>query len=73
MLPLFDAVININRQYLTIGVNGLVEAAEFLGIPINDNQKCRFCTGVLGQIETYNKRYRTKDYVNCEMIRKCRS
>ena len=38
MLPLFDAgYINIKRQYLTIGVNGLVEAAEFLGIPINDN------------------------------------
>ena len=32
MLPLFDAgYINMSRQYLTIGVNGLVEAAEFLG------------------------------------------
>ncbi len=31
MLPLFDAgYINMGRQYLTIGVNGLVEAAEFL-------------------------------------------
>jgi len=31
MLPLFDAgYINISRQYLTIGVNGLVEAAEFM-------------------------------------------
>ncbi len=71
MLPLFDAgYININRQYLTIGVNGLVEAAEFLGIPINDNQKyVDFVQGVLGQIETYNKRYRTKDVMfNCEMI-----
>ena len=30
MLPLFDAgYINLGRQYLTIGVNGLVEAAEF--------------------------------------------
>ena len=29
MLPLFDAgYINIKRQYLTIGVNGIVEAAE---------------------------------------------
>lgn len=71
MLPLFDAgYININRQYLTIGVNGLVEAAEFLDIPINDNQKyVDFVQGVLGQIETYNKRYRTKDVMfNCEMI-----
>src|SRR5574344_1545956 len=36
MLPLFDAgYINMKRQYLTIGINGLVEAAEFLGIEIN--------------------------------------
>ena len=27
----------MDRQYLTIGVNGLVEAAEALGIEINDN------------------------------------
>ena len=38
MLPLFNAgYINMDRQYLTIGVNGLVEAAEALGIEINDN------------------------------------
>lgn len=38
MLPLFDAgYINMSRQYLTIGVNGLVEAAEFLGLKITDN------------------------------------
>ena len=38
MLPLFDAgYINLGRQYLTIGVNGLVEAAEFMGLKINDN------------------------------------
>ena len=42
MLPLFDSgYINLSRQYLTIGVNGLVEAAEFLGITINDNPACR--------------------------------
>ena len=38
MLPLFDAgYINIGRQYLTIGINGLVEAAEFMGLQITDN------------------------------------
>lgn len=71
MLPLFDAgYININRQYLTIGVNGLVEAAEFLGIEINDNpQYVDFVQNVLGLIEKYNKKYRTKDMMfNCEMI-----
>ncbi len=40
MLPLFDAgYINMGRQYLTIGVNGLVESAEFLGFEISDNEK----------------------------------
>ena len=71
MLPLFDAgYINIGRQYLTIGVNGLVEAAEFLGIEISDNEKyTTFVQGVLGIVETYNKKYRSKDVMfNCEMI-----
>jgi len=71
MLPLFDAgFINIGRQYLTIGVNGLVEAAEFLGIKITDNPDyTAFVQGILGMIERKNKQYRTKDVMfNCEMI-----
>lgn len=71
MLPLFDAgYISMNRQYLTIGVNGLVEAAEFLGIEITDNPRYeKFVEQVLGTIEDYNKRYKTKDMMfNCEMI-----
>ena len=71
MLPLFDAgFINIGRQYLTIGVNGLVEAAEFLGIRITDNSDyVAFVQEVLGMIERLNKKYRSKDVMfNCEMI-----
>ena len=71
MLPLFDAgYINIARQYLTIGVNGLVEAAEFMGIPITDNPQYReFVQTVLGLVEKKNKEYRTKEVMfNCEMI-----
>ena len=71
MLPLFDAgYININRQYLTIGVNGLVEAAEFMGLKINDNPEyLKFVQTVLGLVEKYNKQYRTKEVMfNCEMI-----
>ena len=71
MLPLFDAgYIAINRQYLTIGVNGLVEAAEFLNIPINDNpQYQKFVENVLGLVEKYNHQYRSKELMfNCEMI-----
>jgi ribonucleoside-triphosphate reductase len=71
MLPLFDAgYINMGRQYLTIGVNGLVEAAEFMGIEINDNPKyTEFVQQILGLIEKYNKKYRSKNVMfNCEMI-----
>ena len=71
MLPLFDAgYINIARQYLTIGVNGLVEAAESLGYTISDNPEyLKFVQGVLGTVEYYNKKYRSKDVMfNCEMI-----
>ena len=71
MLPLFDAgYINMSRQYLTIGVNGLVEAAEFLGIPINDNPDYeRFYAGNSRNDEKYNKKYRSKEVMfNCEMI-----
>ena len=71
MLPLFDAgYINIARQYLTIGINGLVEAAEFMGLRITPNEEYKkFVQGILGLIEKYNKQYRTKDVMfNCEMI-----
>lgn len=71
MLPLFDAgYINIDRQYLTIGINGLVEAAEFMGLDITPNDDyMKFVQEVLGLIEENNKAFRTKEAMfNCEMI-----
>ncbi|RRD80787.1 anaerobic ribonucleoside-triphosphate reductase [Alloprevotella sp. OH1205_COT-284] len=71
LLPLFDAgYINIKRQYLTIGVNGIVEAAESLGMTISDNDEyAQFVENILSTIEHYNRLYRTKDLMfNCEMI-----
>jgi len=73
MLPLFDAgYINMDRQYLTIGVNGLVEAAEFMGLSITPNDDyMHFVQKVLGVVEKYNKMYRDKEkglMFNCEMI-----
>ena len=71
MLPLFDAgYINMSRQYLTIGINGLVEAAEFMGLQITPNDKYKaFVQELLSLIEKFNKQYRTKDLMfNCEMI-----
>ena len=71
MLPLFDAgYVNLSRQYLTVGVNGLVEAAESLGLTISDNPDYEaFVQEVLGLVERYNRKYRTRDLMfNCEMI-----
>lgn len=71
MLPLFDAgYINIGRQYLTVGVNGMVEAAEAMGHTISDNPEYnKFVEDILAVVEKYNKKYRTKDLLfNCEMI-----
>ena len=71
MLPLFDAgYISLDRQYLTIGVNGLIEAAEFLGLRIDNNPDyLAFVQETLGLVEKYNKQYRIKGLMfNCEMI-----
>lgn len=38
LLTVYDAgFISLNKQYLTIGINGMVEAAEHLGIAIGNN------------------------------------
>ncbi|UOB18702.1 anaerobic ribonucleoside-triphosphate reductase [Abyssalbus ytuae] len=38
MLPVYDAgFIALNKQFLTIGINGMVEAAESLGIKVGNN------------------------------------
>lgn len=71
LLPLFDSgYINIKRQYLTIGINGLVESAEYFGIEISDNDKyAKYVESILSVIEKYNRQYRTKELMfNCEMI-----
>ncbi len=39
MLPVYDAgFISLDKQFLTIGINGMVEAAEYKGIEISDNK-----------------------------------
>ncbi|RQH05976.1 anaerobic ribonucleoside-triphosphate reductase [Paraburkholderia dinghuensis] len=39
MLPVYDAgFISMDKQYLTIGINGMVEAAESLGLEIGPNE-----------------------------------
>ena len=39
MMPLYSGgFISLDKQYLTIGLNGIVEAAEFLGYEISNNE-----------------------------------
>lgn len=54
--------INLTKQYLTIGINGLNQAAEFLGIKCNNNEIYkRFCNLVFTTIKKQNQLHKTKD------------
>lgn len=57
LLPVYDAgFIDLNKQYLTIGINGLNQAAEFLGMKCNDNPEYKkFCQTIFGAIAEKNK------------------
>lgn len=56
LLPVYKAgFIDLNKQYLTIGLNGLNQAAEFLGMTCNDNENySKFCTTIFGNIKEQN-------------------
>ncbi len=42
MLPVYDAgFISLDKQFLTIGINGMVEAAEYLDIEVSENEDYR--------------------------------
>lgn len=62
--------INLKKQYLTVGVNGVIEAAEFLGIPVNDNPTYReFMQSILKTISDENKKAKTKELMfNTEFV-----
>lgn len=66
MLPVYDAgYITTAKQYLTIGVNGVVEAAEYLGYTISNNPEYKqWVSGFLKQISDLNK-VNSKKY-NCK-------
>jgi ribonucleoside-triphosphate reductase (formate) len=55
MLPVYDAhYISMEKQYLTLGINGIVEAAEFLGYKISYNKE--YVTFLKNILETFSKR-----------------
>jgi ribonucleoside-triphosphate reductase len=62
MLPVYDAgYISLDKQFLTIGVNGIVEAAEFLKIvPGNNSKYINWCKDILKEIDSTVKRANLK-------------
>lgn len=62
LLPVYKAgFINLNKQYLTIGINGLNEAAEYLGIKCNDNSEYKhFCQTIFSYIKEFNSNHNGK-------------
>ena len=73
LLPVYDAgYISLDKQYLTIGINGFVEGAEFLGIEISPNEEY-FAYGeeILKPIYEENKASKTKEIMfNTEFVPK---
>ena len=57
LLPAYKAgFINLNKQYLTLGINGLNQAAEFLGMKCNDNPKySQFCQEIFSLFKEQNE------------------
>lgn len=71
MLDVYQAgFIDMKRQYLTIGVNGLTDTAEFLGLAISPNPEYNeFVDVILETINRSNKKDKTSDTMfNTEFV-----
>ena len=70
--PVYDAgYLALDKQYLTIGVNGLVEGAEALNIPVETNnpEYIAYVDAVLSPIYAANRAARTRELMfNTEMV-----
>lgn len=67
----YDAgFIDLDKQYLTIGINGLNQAAEFLGMKCNNNEDYKeFCEFIFDTIKEQNSLHKTKhEMFNCEQV-----
>ena len=71
MLDVYSAgFISMKKQYLTVGVNGLTDAAEFLSIDanLNDNYQ-EFVNNILETINISNRKDRTRECMyNTEFV-----
>ena len=54
LLPVYDAgFINLDKQYLTLGINGLVESAQYLGYNIDYNRE--YIDYIQGVVKTFKE------------------
>ena len=71
MLDVYRAgFIDMRKQYLTVGVNGITDAAEFLGIKVNVNDEYKdFVNNILETIKIANKKDKTRECMfNTEFV-----
>ena len=62
LLPAYNAgFITLDKQYLTIGLNGLNQAAEYLGLECSKNKRySEFCHMIFGTVKEQNALHKTK-------------
>lgn len=73
LLPVYDSgYISLDKQFLTVGINGFVEGAEFLGIEISPNDKYfEYGEKILKPIYEANKSAKTHELMfNTEFVPK---
>ena len=71
MLDVYNAgFIDMRKQYLTVGVNGITDAAEFLGITVGPNDEYKeFVNNILETINIENRKNKTRDCMfNTEFV-----
>ena len=63
LLPVYDAgFIDMKKQYLTIGINGLNQAWEYLGGKCNKNKEYEdFCNLIFTTIKEQNQLHKTNE------------
>lgn len=71
MLDVYNAgFIDIKKQYLTVGVNGITDAAEFFNIEVSPNDEYKeFVNNILETINKVNRQDKTRETMfNCEFV-----
>lgn len=71
MLDVYNAgFIDMKKQYLTVGVNGITDAAEYMGLTVGNNEDYRvFVNNILETINICNKKDRTRECMfNTEFV-----